>query len=47
MMTGHIIVALWPSLDKGNAVRLLFPQLYWVRTLTRPLWGGPHGKASQ
>ena len=28
-----------PSLDKGNAVRLLFPQLYRVRTLMRPLWG--------
>jgi len=33
-------------LDKGNAVRLLFPQLYRVETLTRPLWGWPHGKAS-
>jgi hypothetical protein len=35
----------WRSLDKGNAARLLFPQLYRVRTLTRPLWE-PHGKAS-
>ena len=28
-------------MDKGNAIRLLFPQLYRVRTLTRPLWEAP------
>jgi hypothetical protein len=34
----------WRSLDKGNAARLLFPQLYRVRTLTRPLWEAPMGR---
>ena len=36
-----IQAGVWRSLDKGNAVRLLFPQLYRVRTLTRPLWEAP------
>src|SRR5436190_17036010 len=29
---------------QGHAARLLFPQLYWVRTPTRPLWNFPMGR---
>ena len=47
MMACHNIVEdglLWTrEMPQG----LLFPQLYRARTLTRPLWGWPYGKASE
>ena len=47
MITNQYLISLDPlSVEKGNAVRLLFPQLYRVRKLMTPLWI-THGKESQ